>query len=48
MKRNLKLLVVPTIYVLAISVLGVSMYLIQTILNNNRFASNENIEYVDK
>lgn len=48
MKRNLKLLVVPTIYVLAISVFGVSMYLIQTIVNNNRFSSNENIEYVDK
>ena len=48
MKKNLKLLVVPTIYLLAISVFGISMYLIQNIVNNNRFSSNENMEYVDK
>lgn len=48
MKKNLKSLVVPSIYVLAISIFGISMYLIQTIVNNNRFSSNENMEYVDK
>lgn len=48
MKKNLKALAVPTIYVLAISVFGISMYLIQTIVNNNRFSSIENMEYVDK
>ena len=48
MKKNLKSLVVPSIYVLAISVFGISMYLIQTIVNNNRFSSNDNMEYVDK
>ncbi len=48
MKRNLKLLVVPAIYALAITIFGVSMYLIQSIVNNNRFSSNENMEYVDK
>ena len=48
MKKNLKLLAVPTIYVLAITVFGLSMYLIQSIVNNNRFSSNENMEYVDK
>lgn len=48
MKKNLKALAVPTIYVLAISVFGISMYLIQTIVNNNRFSSIEEMEYVDK
>lgn len=48
MKRKLKLLIVPTIYVLAISVFGISMYLIQTIVNSSRFKTNEEMEYVDK
>ena len=47
-KRNLKLLVVPAIYTLAIFVFGTSMYLIQKTVNNNKFESNENMEYVDK
>jgi len=48
MKRNLKLLVVPTIYVLAIGAFGASMYLIQSVVNKNRFSSSDNMEYVDK
>ena len=47
-KRNLKLLAVPAIYTLAIFVFGTSMYLIQKAVNNNKFESNENMEYVDK
>ena len=47
-KRNLKLFAVPAIYVAAIFVFGTSMYLIQKAVNNNRFSSNENMEYVDK
>ena len=47
-KKNLNLLVVPTIYVLAIFVFGTSMYLIQKIVNTKRFSNEENMEYVDK
>ena len=47
-KRNLKLMVVPAIYTLAIIVFGTSMYLIQRTINNSRFESNEDMEYVDK
>ena len=47
-KRNLKLLAVPTIYVVAILVFGTSMYLIQKVVNTNRFESHEEMEYVDK
>ena len=47
-KRNLKLFVVPAIYVLAILVFSTSMYLIGRIINTARFESNEDMEYVDK
>ena len=47
-KKNLKKLVVPSIYVLAICVFGTSMYLVQRIVNNQRFSSREEMEYVDK
>lgn len=47
-KRNLKLFVVPAIYVVAILVFGTSMYLIQRVVNTAKFESNEDMEYVDK
>ena len=47
-KRNLKLLAVPAIYTLAILVFGTSTYLIQRTINNSRFESNDDMEYVDK
>lgn len=47
-KRNFKLFVVPTLYVLAILVFGLSMYLIGKVINGARFESPENMEYVDK
>lgn len=47
-KRNLKLLVVPAIYTLAIFAFGTSMYLIQKAVNKNQFESNSDMEYVDK
>lgn len=47
-KRNFKLLAVPAIYALAIFVFGTSLLLVQGIVNNNRFESNEDMEYVDK
>ena len=47
-KRNFKLFVVPTIYILAILIFGTSMYLIGKIINNARFESPEDMEYVDK
>ena len=47
MKRKLKLLAVPTIYIIAICVFGLSMYLVQSVVNKNRFKSEE-MEYVDK
>ena len=48
MKRKLKLLAVPTIYIIAICIFGISMYLVQTIVNKNKFKTNEKMEYVDK
>ena len=48
MKRKLKLLAVPTIYILAICIFGISMYLVQAVINKNKFSSSEEIEYVDK
>ncbi len=48
LKRKFKKFVVPTIYLLAVLVLGTSVYLVQKILNKQTFQSNENIEYVDK
>ena len=47
-KRNLKLYAVPAIYVFAIIIFGASMLLIQKIVNNHKFKSNEDMEYVDK
>lgn len=47
-KTKIKNLTVPAIYVLTILVFGTSMYLIQRIVNNNRFESKEDMEYVDK
>ena len=46
--RKLKKFVVPSIYMLAICVFGISLYLIQRIVNNNTFTSDEQMEYVDK
>ena len=48
MKRKLKLIAVPTIYIIAICIFGISMFLIQTIVNKNRFKADEEMEYVDK
>lgn len=47
-KIKLKNLTVPAIYALTIFVFGTSMYLIQRVVNNNKFESNEEMEYVDK
>lgn len=47
-KRKLKSFVVPTIYASAIFVFGASLYLIQRVVNNNKFESNEPMEFVDK
>jgi len=47
-KKNLKKLAVPSIYILAICVFGTSMYLIQRIVNTQKFESSEKMEYVDK
>ncbi len=47
-KRNFKLFAVPAIYVGAILVFGMSMFLVQRITNGNKFESNEEMEYVDK
>lgn len=47
-KRNLKLYAVPAIYVFAIIIFGASMLLIQKIVNNHKFKSTEDMEYVDK
>ena len=47
-KKNFKLFAVPTIYAVALLVFGTSMYLVQSIVNNNRFETNEEMEYVDK
>ena len=48
-KRKLKNLTVPAIYVLALLIFGTSMYLIQTVVNSENFSTNESeMEYVDK
>jgi len=47
-KRKLKKLVVPLIYAVTIFVFGTSMYLIQRVVNNNKFQTNEKMEYVDR
>jgi len=46
-QRKLKKFVVPGIYVLAICIFCTSIYLIQKAVNNTRFKSNENLQYVD-
>lgn len=48
MKRKLKKFVVPTIYMFAILVIGISAYLIERIVNKQTFSKNEDVEYVDK
>ena len=47
MKRKMKKLVVPTIYLTAILVFGTSVYLIQKIVNKQTFSTEQNLEYVD-
>lgn len=47
-KRKLKKIVVPAIYAMAIFVFGTSMYLVQKVVNNNKFQSKEEMEFVDK
>ena len=47
-KRKLKELTVPTIYLVALLVFGTSMYYIQKMVNTQKFKDNENMEYVDK
>ena len=48
MKRKLKKFVVPTIYMLAILVVGTSIYLVEGLINKQTFKNNEDVEYVDK
>jgi len=48
-KMKLKKVVVPAIYTFAVLTLGTSMYLIQKVVNNNKFQGYEvKMEYVDK
>lgn len=47
-KTKIKKLTVPAIYTLTILIFGTSMYLIQKVVNNNQFTTNEKMEYVDK
>lgn len=47
-KRKLKKLTVPTIYILALTIFATSMYLIQKIVNNYTFKDNTDTEYVSK
>lgn len=47
-KRKLKSFVVPTIYTIAVMVFGTSMYLIQKVVNTEKFETNGEMEYVDK
>ena len=47
-KRKFKKLAVPAIYAMAIFVFGTSMYLVQKVVNNNKFQSKEEMEFVDK
>ena len=48
MKRKFKKITVPAIYLSAILVFGASLYLVQKLVNNQTFESNEDMEYVDK
>lgn len=50
MKRKFKDLTVPAIYALALFVFGTSMYLVQKVVNKQKFETNDNsnMEYVDK
>ena len=48
MKRKFKKITVPAIYLSAILVFGASLYLVQRLVNNQSFESNEDMEYVDK
>lgn len=48
-KKRIKTLAVPAIYTLAIITFSTSMYLIEKLVNNNKFMeSSEDIEYVSK
>jgi len=47
-KKKLKKITVPVIYVLALSVFTTSIYLVQRVVNNQTFETNEDMEYVDK
>ena len=47
-KRKIKNLTVPAIYAVALLVFGTSMYLIQKIVNTEKFDTNGEMEYVDK
>ena len=47
-KRKFKKITVPAIYLSAILVFGASLYLVQKLVNNQTFESNEEMEYVDK
>ena len=46
-KRNLKLLVVPAIYIGAIFLFGTSIYFIEKAFNTERFKTKEVMQYVD-
>ena len=49
MKRKLKNLTVPVIYLVALLVFGTSMYMIQKVINTESFSDEvEEMEYVDK
>ena len=47
-KKRIRLLVVPTIYLLAISAFGIGLYLLERNVNNQRFKNEEQMEYVDR
>lgn len=48
-KRKLKRLTVPAIYLVALLVFSTSMYLVQKVVNTEKFSSNDkDLEYVDK
>ena len=48
MKRNLKLILVPTIYIVSIAIFIGGIFFAERIFNNDYFIDNEIIEYVDK
>ena len=47
-KRNFKLYAVPTLYVVTIFICGISIIALGRIVNNHKFQSTEEMEYVDK